>query len=131
MRLPVLSVALALLGASACEPIVDTTEVRAEPQVVDDPAALSADLSFADHVFPLMERYCLDCHAGTGAAGGVDLSTHEDIMTSGTVVAGDSIASLLFAVVNGGAMPPPGSPSPSDVEVSILGAWIDAGALNN
>lgn len=103
----------------------------------------SRDVSFADDVKPVLDRYCLECHQPGGAgyeASGLDMRTYDGVM-KGTrngpmVIAGDSMGSNLLVLMEGRADPSIKMPHGSDISVSptesdIIQAWIDQGARNN
>ena len=103
----------------------------------------SRDVSFADDVKPILDRYCLECHQPGGAgyeASGLDMRTYESVM-KGTrngpmVIAGDSMGSNLLVLMEGRADPSIKMPHGSDINVSptetdIIQVWIDQGARNN
>ncbi len=70
------------------------------------------------------------CHS-PGSQGGVSFSSQSTAYSSvkGRVVAGNASGSSLYTLVNGGRMPP-GNKLPA-AQISLLAAWINAGALNN
>jgi len=96
------------------------------------PAAPPLDLTFEEHVRPLLKAHCLDCHGATEEReGGLDLRLVR-LMTAGgdsgpALVPGDAAASLLLARVRSGEMPP-GEKKMSALEQDLLARWIAAGA---
>ncbi|HVT08814.1 MAG TPA: hypothetical protein VHO67_15255 [Polyangia bacterium] len=70
------------------------------------------------------------CHS-PGTQGGVSFSSQSTAYSAvkGRVVAGNASGSSLYSLVNGGRMPP-GNKLPA-AQISLLAAWINAGALNN
>lgn len=100
-------------------------------------------VSFANDVKPVLDRYCLECHSKDGSgiqASGLDLSNYEGVM-AGTrngpmVIAGDSLGSNLVVLMEGRAdpsikMPHGSSEKVSDAEISAIRSWIEQGAKAN
>ena len=92
-------------------------------------------VDYARDVVPILEQYCIGCHAEGFAEGGFVMETHEGLMTGGdsgaAVTAGESGSSRMFLMASGQlepAMPPDGEPGPDEEELTLLAAWIDAGA---
>src|SRR6056297_219521 len=92
-------------------------------------------VDYARDVVPILERYCIGCHAEGFAEGGFVMETHQGLMTGGdagaAVTAGESGSSRMFLMASGQlepAMPPDGEPGPDEEELALLAAWIDAGA---
>jgi formate dehydrogenase gamma subunit len=84
----------------------------------------SWDQGFAD----LFESSCGQCHTGSGALGGLDLSTYEGIISGGssgsTVVSGDPDSSVLITIQAEGNHP---GQFTGD-ELALVRAWIEEGA---
>lgn len=87
-------------------------------------------LDFDRSVAPILAGRCIDCHAGTGAKGGLDLSTAKGMARGGksgpAIVAGKPGESLLWERIVAGEMPPK-HPLP-ERERLILKTWIESGA---
>ena len=90
---------------------------------------------FDAKVRPLLTKYCAGCHHAGEASGEFALHDHASLMTGGyegaVIVPGDAGASRLFGLLDGSAgslMPPEDEPRPTDEEVALLRAWVDAGA---
>jgi hypothetical protein len=85
--------------------------------------------SFEKQVAPLLQSRCLKCHNSTKARGNLDLTGQAALLKGGesgpAVAPGKAGASLLFAKVQAGKMPP-GSPLGAG-EVELLRRWIDVG----
>ena len=86
----------------------------------EDTAALaSTELTYANNVVPILEKYCYGCHSGVQAANGINLSD------SFTVVALIKSDLLIKAITHAeGAKP---MPSPeyklSDADIATIKAW--------
>ncbi len=83
--------------------------------------------SFATDIFPLLQNYCVGCHNPARSDGGIDISTHSNIMPY--VENGSLIGSMkhdpFYAI-----MPPSGSIL-SACRIAQVQKWIDEGALDN
>ena len=72
-------------------------------------------ISYDDHVFPIFEQACLNCHNPDKAKGGLDLSTFAGAMkggSSGKIVEPGDVASTVVNLVKQTAEP---KMPPSDV----------------
>jgi len=80
------------------------------------------DDDFAAHVRPVLERHCLECHAGEDPSGDLDLAcfrTAEDALASGDW-------RRVRRMLAEGRMPPAiVAERPTDVEVAQVLAWIE------
>lgn len=98
--------------------------------------AIGADVpDFNTHVLPVFRKYCNGCHNAKEAEGGLILEDFARAMEGGetgaAIVAGKSADSRLWKLVNRQdepAMPPKDQVSPKPEELSLIKAWIDAGA---
>ena len=110
-------------------------------------ADMSKGISFHDHVFPLLEERCLDCHGEPYVKNGrtihpkagLRLDTYEWIIKGnldGVILEkGNPDESTLIAVITLDSddpeiMPPKGDPL-SDDEIKMLKQWIQEGAKEN
>ncbi|TAE73540.1 MAG: hypothetical protein EAZ84_12655 [Verrucomicrobia bacterium] len=99
-------------------------------------SAAAEKVTYDDHVLPLFQQSCLNCHNPDKAKGGLDLSTFSGTMQGGS---GGKIAepgdpsSKLLAVVLQSAEPkmPPEGDKLAATQIDILKAWIDGGLLEN
>lgn len=92
------------------------------------PAGESSAISFARDVQPLLQQRCVQCHGGRRTAGGVALSTYDQVLQN--VLPGNSAGTKLVQLIKDGSMPrnaPPLLPS----QIDTIARWIDAGAPNN
>ncbi len=94
------------------------------------PADCGADdaVDFDRQVQPLFVAHCLDCHNAADHKGELDLSNakHALRQIKRVIVAGDAEESVLWKLVNEGAMPP--EQPLTEQEKLILKLWIDQGA---
>jgi hypothetical protein len=108
---------------------------------------MSKGISFHDHIFPLMEERCLDCHGEPYVKNGrtihpkagLRLDTYEWIIKGnldGTIVEkGNAEESTLHAVITLDSddpeiMPPKGEPL-TEEEIEMFKQWITEGAKEN
>jgi hypothetical protein len=91
---------------------------------------------FAKQVAPIFAKYCVGCHNAESLEGDLSLETFEALKQGGgsgedIFVAGRADASRLVRVLTGDIepkMPPEDNPAPTQAEIDVLRAWIDAGA---
>ncbi|NNE93058.1 MAG: hypothetical protein HKN23_15540, partial [Verrucomicrobiales bacterium] len=101
----------------------------------DKKAAAAPKTTFVDHVLPILENRCLNCHNPDEAKGGLDLSTFGATMTGGSggevVVAEDPGGSRLYTLMAHTETPkmPPEKPKSPDKEIEIIKNWIAGGLL--
>ena len=114
-------------------------------------AGCEKQVSYSADVQPILDRYCVECHANTGegeAASGFAVDDYQAVM-KGTkfgpvVVPGSSMSSSLYLVVALKTdpqihMPPHHDESMaegrgfalSEANVKLIEAWIDQGAKDN
>src|SRR5687768_11104128 len=72
----------------------------ADSQPAASPASRPALELFVDHVRPILEANCIECHGGKATRNGLNLTTREGLMRGGddgpAVVPGQAAASLLY-----------------------------------
>ena len=107
-------------------------------------AVAGAGISFHDHIFPILEDRCLDCHGEPYVKNGrtihpkagLALNTYEFVLKGnldGPIIdRGDHEESTLYVVMtldpdDSELMPPKGEPLTED-EISLFKQWIDEGA---
>jgi chromosome segregation ATPase len=92
-------------------------------------------VTFQDHVLPILESKCLNCHNPDEAKGGLDLSTFGATMTGGSggevAIAEDPLGSRLYSLMAHREEPymPPQKPKAPDEELKVIAAWIAGGML--
>ena len=101
----------------------------------DGHAADAAPPDFARDIAPIFSKYCAGCHNGTDREGELSLDSFAEMQKGGkkgaVVVPGQADASLMIRALTGEiepAMPPKDNPRPTDKDIELLRAWIDAGA---
>lgn len=96
----------------------------------------TSKVTFDQHVLPVFEQSCLNCHNPDKAKGGLDLSTYQGTLKGGSggkiVEPGDSSSKLLAVVMRTAepTMPPEGDAISKD-HIDTLSAWIEGGLLQN
>lgn len=98
----------------------------------------AADASPPDYsrdIAPILAKYCAGCHNGADHEGELSMESFADLQKGGekgaVIVPGRADASLMIRALTGEiepAMPPEDQAQPSEKEVELLKAWIDAGA---
>jgi hypothetical protein len=86
-----------------------------------------SNVSYAQHVVPLLRVYCYNCHTGNFPSGGI---------TMGTYLADKAIGlnGKLYGSINhspGYKPMPQGMSKLNSCQVLAIRKWIDAGMLNN
>jgi len=73
---------------------------------------------------------CTNCHRPPEASKGIDLTTYESTIASGTVVPGSPDSSRIYTSLVSGKMPM-GAPRLSPEQIDGVRSWIAAGAKND
>ena len=107
-----------------------------EPPPTEPPAPVVdlANVSFQNHVLPIFDEHCTECHADDNPEEGLLLTSYEDTLFGSwngeVIVPGDPDDSYLVEQVVNGRMPKKRDPlSPQEIEIII--AWVEAGAPDN
>ena len=93
-------------------------------------------VTYDDHVFPIFEQACLNCHNPDKTKGGLDLSSFTGAMKGGSggkiAEVGDASSKILTSILRttGPKMPPEGD-ALSPAQIAVVKAWIDGGLLEN
>ena len=96
--------------------------------------AQTESVTFTDHIRPIMERSCWNCHGEAARLSDLDLSTREGALAGGTkgpaIVPGRAEDSRLFRMVAGLDQPfmPMSGDLLTDAELAAVRTWIDEGA---
>lgn len=93
-------------------------------------------VSYDDHILPIFEQSCLNCHNPDKTKGGLDLSNYAGTIkggSSGKVVEPGDASSKLVACVKQTAEPemPPEGEKLSGEQISLIVKWIEGGLLEN
>lgn len=94
-----------------------------EPVVVCE----TSNMSYANDILPVLQSYCIGCHTGANAGGGVVLNTYAGVKASA-----DNGALLGSIQHNPDYSPMPKTlPQLDSCTIAQIASWIQAGALNN
>ena len=87
------------------------------------PAAKTAAVTFEKNVRPLIQKFCVACHSGKAAQGGVSLAEYS---TRAQVLKKRDIWEKVSTNVSAGHMPPPNMPQPTRSQRELIADWIDS-----
>lgn len=98
--------------------------------------ARAEKVTYDDHVLPIFEQACLNCHNPDKAKGGLDLSSYTGTIKGGSggkIVEVADTSSTLLAVLRQSIEPimPPEGDALAAAQIKTLEAWIDGGLLEN
>ncbi|MFP6877569.1 MAG: c-type cytochrome domain-containing protein [Roseibacillus sp.] len=94
-------------------------------------------ITYDDHIFPIFESSCLNCHNPDKKKSDLDLSNYTGAMAGGSggaiAESGDGASSKIYASVTHTAEPfmPPKGDRISKKDADLIRAWIDGGLLEN
>jgi hypothetical protein len=87
----------------------------------------TSNISYAQHIVPMLRQYCYNCHLGGFPSGGIAMGTYatdKAIAQNGKLYGSISHA--------GGFIPmPQGMSKFTNCQIQAVKKWIDAGMLNN
>ena len=92
-------------------------------------------VTFEDHVLPIFEAKCLNCHNPDESKGGLDLSTYSATMNGGSggevAISEDPLGSRVYSLMAHAEEPymPPKKPKAPDEELQVIADWISGGML--
>ncbi len=98
--------------------------------------AADEKVNFQDHVRPIFEGACNNCHNPDKKRGGLDLTSYAALMAGGSsgeiAVSGDPGGSRLYACVTKAAEPfmPPQGDGLGDPQLDVIKRWIEGGLLD-
>jgi len=107
---------------------------------VDDKPIPSSNVSFAEHIYPVLQVKCAfsGCHAGANPSAGLDLTSWVNVTANPTIVfPGEPDLSRLVWAIEGNKppvqpMPPVGFARPVTAnQLQGIKTWIDEGAKDN
>jgi hypothetical protein len=115
-------------------PVPSPTDTPLSPTDTPLPIEESIQVSFANDVFPILERRCLKCHGGDKVENGLSMQSYETVLKgswNGAVIKpGDVEGSYLIDQIVSGEMPKRG-PRLLPAEIETISAWVAAGAPDN
>ena len=112
-----------------------TRRILAFTAIIAGTASAQDKVTYQDHVRPILENRCLNCHNAEKKKGGLDLSTFGGTMAGGSggvnLEPGDASASALFKSITHAAEPfmPPKSDKLPQAELDVIAKWIGGGLL--
>ncbi len=86
-----------------------------------------SNISYTQHVVPVLRQYCYNCHTGNFPSGGITMGTYN---TDKAI----ALTGKLYGSVNHspGYIPmPEGMSKLNSCQIMAIRKWIDAGLLNN
>lgn len=86
----------------------------------------TSNVSYSQHIRPILQNYCFSCHSGTNPSSGYSLETHANLAAWAST--GD-LRGCVFREVGFNAMPP--SFALDSCRMRLFENWINAGAPNN
>lgn len=113
--------AVAFIAASPWLP------ARADEPALKPVAATAPLPGFIKDVQPLLTKYCVACHQGEKAKGGLALEVFRDERGA---LSRRPVWERVAAQLESGAMPPDEKPQPSDDERALIMRWIEARVLH-
>lgn len=88
---------------------------------------LTIEISFANQVIPIIDKYCYGCHSTNDPQGGYAYTTYNETLKS--VNDGTLVGSIRFD--NGFVAMPHNTNKMPDCEVNTIVTWVEQGAMNN
>jgi hypothetical protein len=85
----------------------------------------SAQFKYSTTIKPLIDKYCIGCHAYPNASGSIELSSHAGVVAA---TAGGKLLNSLKATTN---WMPKGGNRLSDCQIKQFEKWINAGTPND
>lgn len=79
--------------------------------------------SFDRDVFPLLQRFCADCHDGQEAEAGLDLGPNQ---TFSSLTEQPALWLKVREVLRNRQMPPEDAPQPAEAERTLLEDWVES-----
>lgn len=119
--------AIAVVGLLGCAGTLSAEDKKADGEKI----------TFRDHILPLLENKCLNCHNPDEAKGGLDLSNYGGAMTGGSggevVTSQDADSSRIYNLMAHQEEPfmPPKKTKSSDAELELVKKWIEGGLLEH
>lgn len=127
-----------LVALGGCSSAVQAAG-RGQASQPTDPQQAAKVHQYQTEVLPTLQANCLRCHGGMNRRGGLNMSTHANLMQGGkdgaVVVLGRPEDSLLLRVINPKLpeddpmrMPPKGERL-TDAQVAAIRKWVADGAV--
>ena len=99
----------------------------AEELYPEKPVCDTTNVSFTDHVFPIINTNCTSCHGGQAPAGNIRLENYNDISAAA------NNGSLLGVIRHeqGWSPMPKGGGKLNDCDITKIEIWANQGTPNN
>ena len=107
-----LSVGFVLFGAAILLPL--SSRAQKKPVTSSVP-------NFSTDVSPIVDKYCIKCHSGDAAPGGVRLTKG---MTGTAALKNPTIWNKVATNLTNHHMPPEGSPAPTEAQRRAIAKWV-------
>lgn len=117
--------------------VVTGCELVTPPSALDYAQILTEDISYINHIQPIFDRKCIQCHTGTDAAQGLRMDSWPNLVAGSdhgnAIIAYDGDNSLLVNMTTllvGGPHPLElNSDTLTTPEITFIKRWIDGGAF--
>lgn len=106
-------------------------------QDVDNRIIPDANVSFSQHIYPVLQVKCFSCHGNGVYEAGLDLTLRSRFVDGRIVVPGDTLTSILVWRIDRppragfNPMPPEFMPQLTPNQIRGIKIWIAEGALDN
>uniref|UniRef100_A0A7V3E6U3 Cytochrome C Planctomycete-type domain-containing protein n=1 Tax=Ignavibacterium album TaxID=591197 RepID=A0A7V3E6U3_9BACT len=106
-------------------------------QDIDNRIIPDANVSFSQHIYPVLQVKCFSCHGNGGYEAGLDLTLRSRFVDGRIVVPGDTLTSILVWRIDRppragfNPMPPEFMPQLTPNQIRGIKIWIAEGALDN
>ncbi|MDK2909081.1 MAG: hypothetical protein PWR20_648 [Bacteroidales bacterium] len=87
----------------------------------------SVNVSFASHIFPIIQTNCMGCHSGANPSGGITLSNYQQIVAVASN--NNKLLGTIKHLPGYSAMPPGGKLD--ECSIAKISKWINDGTPNN
>jgi hypothetical protein len=106
----------------------DDTESVSPPQ--SDTAVVSGDLTYYEHVKPIMDAFCVTCHSTGAIREQTPMDTFADVSNLGALVKNHVVDRIMPPWHAGtGCNQYLGDPSLSEEQIATVSQWVDQGAV--
>lgn len=95
--------------------------------VPDTTCTIPPAVSFTQHVWPVIDRYCEGCHSGANPFGSIFLRNYEDVRDR--ALSGQILAVIMHEP--GVPAMPENLPQLDSCMIGTIASWVNAGAPNN
>lgn len=106
-------------------------------QDIDNRIIPDSNVSFSQHIYPVLQVKCFSCHGNGVYEAGLDLTLRSRFVDGRIVVPGDTLTSILVWRIDRppragfNPMPPEFMPQLTPNQIRGIKIWIAEGALDN